>query len=245
MHLILASASPARLAVLRAAGVEPVVRVSGVDEDALAAALGDGPPEELVPQELVPEKLVPEELVTALAWAKADAVATEVASEHPDAVVIGCDSMLHIGGKLVGKPGTAATALQRWQAMAGGTGELLTGHAVVRLCAGTRTATASGTQTTLIRFSTPSVEEIEAYIGTREPLGVAGGFTVDGVGGWFVDGVDGDPSSVIGISLPLTRRLLAEVGVSVVSLWTYPTSSRRGEDSAALALQTDKHEKAG
>lgn len=204
VRLVLASASPARLAVLRAAGVAPVVRVSGVDEDALAAALGAGPPEELV---------------TALARAKADAVAAAVATEHPDAVVIGCDSMLHIGGELVGKPGTAAAARQRWQAMAGGTGNLLTGHAVVRLRAGIRTATVSGAESTLIRFSAPSVAEIEAYIGTGEPLQVAGGFTVDGVGGWFVDGVDGNPSSVMGISLPLTRRLLAEVGVPVISLW--------------------------
>lgn len=205
MRLILASASPARLAVLRAAGVQPVVRVSGVDEDGLAAAMRDAPPQTLV---------------TAIAQAKADAVARDVAAQHPDAVVIGCDSMLHVGGELVGKPGCADVALRRWQAMAGGTGELLTGHAVVRLRAGIPTETATGAQATLIRFSTPTAEEIDAYVGTGEPLGVAGGFTLDGVGGWFVDGVDGDPSSVIGISLPLTRRLLAQVGVPVVALWS-------------------------
>ncbi|MGH3753032.1 MAG: Maf family protein [Pseudonocardiaceae bacterium] len=205
MRLVLASASPARLAVLRAAGIDPVVRVSGVDEHALAAALPGA---------------TPAELVTALARAKADAVAADVATEHPDAVVVGCDSMLHVGGELAGKPGCASTALRYWQAMAGGTGELLTGHAVVRLDGGAVTATASGAQTTLIRFSTPSAAEIVAYVGTGEPLQVAGGFTLDGRGGWFVDGIDGDPSSVIGISLPLTRRLLAGVGVPVVSLWT-------------------------
>ncbi len=205
MRLVLASASPARLAVLRAAGIDPVVRVSGVDEDALAAALPDA---------------TPAGLVTALARAKADAVAADVVTEHPDAVVVGCDSMLHVGGELAGKPGCAGTALRYWQAMAGGTGELLTGHAVVRLDGGAVTATASGAQTTLIRFSTPSAAEIVAYVGTGEPLQVAGGFTLDGRGGWFVDGIDGDPSSVIGISLPLTRRLLAGVGVPVVSLWT-------------------------
>jgi septum formation protein len=205
VRLVLASASPARLAVLRAAGVDPVVRVSGVDEDALATALPNA---------------TPAELVTALARAKADAVTKDIAAEHPDAVVVGCDSMLHVGGELVGKPGCAGVALRRWQAMAGGIGELLTGHAVVRLSEGTVTATASGAQTTLIRFGTPSAEEIAAYVGTGEPLQVAGGFTLDGLGGWFVDGVDGDPSSVIGISLPLTRRLLAEVGVPVVSLWS-------------------------
>lgn len=190
--------------MLRGAGIEPVVQVSGVDEDAVAATLPDA---------------TPAALVTALARAKADAVAAEIAAVHPAAVVVGCDSMLHVGGELVGKPDCAGTARQRWQAMAGGTGELLTGHAVLRLDGGTVTATASGTETTLIRFGTPSAEEIEAYIGTGEPLRVAGGFTLDGLGGWFVDGVEGDPSSVIGISLPLTRRLLAEVGVPVVSLW--------------------------
>jgi septum formation protein len=128
--------------------------------------------------------------------------------------------MLHIGGELVGKPGGADVAVRRWQAMAGGTGELLTGHAVIRLRAGTAAATASGTETTLIHFSAPSSTEIDAYVATGEPLRVAGGFTLDGRGGWFVDGIEGDPSSVIGISLPLTRRLLANVGISVVSLWT-------------------------
>ncbi|MGH3547510.1 MAG: Maf family protein [Pseudonocardiaceae bacterium] len=205
MRLILASASPARLGVLRGAGIEPVVRVSGVDEDALAATLIDA---------------TPVELVTALAAAKAAAVSTDIATEHPDAVVVGCDSMLHIGDELAGKPGCADVALRRWRAMAGGTGELITGHAVVRLDQGVRTAAASGAQQTVIRFSTPSAEEIEAYVGTGEPLQVAGAFTLDGRGGWFVDGIDGDPSSVIGISLPLTRRLLAEVGVPVVSLWS-------------------------
>jgi septum formation protein len=197
VRLVLASASPGRFAVLRAAGIDPVVRVSGVDEEALAAAL-------------------------------TDAVGADIATEHPDAVIVGCDSMLHIGGELVGKPGGADAAARRWQAMAGSTGELLTGHAVVRLDQGVRTATACGAQSTLIRFGTPSAKEIEAYVETGEPLQVAGGFTLDGRGGWFVDGIDGDPSSVIGISLPLTRRLLAEVAVPVVSLWTLIGEPRLG-----------------
>jgi septum formation protein len=203
--MVLASASPARLVVLRGAGIDPVVRVSGVDEHAVAAALPDAKPAELV---------------TALARAKADAVATDIAAEHPDAVVVGCDSMLHIGGELVGKPSCTDAASQHWQAIAGRTGALFTGHVVVRLDQGIRTAVASGAQSTVVRFGTPSAEEIAAYVGTGEPLLVAGGFTLDGRGGWFVDGIDGDPSSVIGISLPLTRRLLAEVGVPVVSLWS-------------------------
>ncbi|MGH4025297.1 MAG: Maf family protein [Pseudonocardiaceae bacterium] len=206
MRLILASASPARLKVLRAAGIRPVVRVSGVDEDSLAARMPDASPRQLV---------------TAMAQAKAEAVAGEVGVEFPDAVVVGCDSMLLVGGELVGKPGRADVALHRWRKMAGGTGELLTGHAVIRLRAGDPGETAGAAQTTLIRFGAPSAEEIDAYVDTGEPLAVAGGFTLDGVGGWFVEGVDGDPSSVIGISLPLTRRLLADVGVPVVALWNH------------------------
>jgi septum formation protein len=191
--------------VLRAAGIDPVVHVSGVDEDALAATLAGA---------------TPTQLVTALASAKADAVAIKVVGEYPDAVIVGCDSMLHIGGELVGKPGCAEAVVRRWQAMAGRTGELLTGHAVVRLERGIRIASTSGAQTTVIRFGSPSPEEIEAYVNSAEPLHVAGGFTLDGRGGWFVEGIDGDPSSVIGISLPLTRRLLAEVGTAVISLWS-------------------------
>jgi septum formation protein len=193
--------------VLRSAGIDPVVRVSGVDEDAVAAALTD-------PR--------PDELVTALAEAKAHAVVAALAgeSELADAVVIGCDSMLSINGAMVGKPGTPEVALARWREMAGKTGELLTGHVVLRLADGAVDRVANGAETTTVRFGTPSDAELEAYIGTGEPLVVAGGFTLDGMGGWFVDGIDGDHSSVIGISLPLTRRLLTEVGVSVVDLWT-------------------------
>jgi septum formation protein len=205
VRLVLGSASPARLGVLRAAGIDPVVRVSGVDEDAVAAALTD-------PR--------PDELVTALAEAKAHAVVAALAGELPDAVVIGCDSMLSINGRMVGKPGTAEVARARWQEMAGKTGELLTGHVVLRLVDGAVSGRASGAETTTVRFGTPTDAELDAYIATGEPLAVAGAFTLDGMGGWFVDGIDGDHSSVIGISLPLTRRLLAEVGVSVIDLWS-------------------------
>lgn len=207
MRLVLASQSPARLGVLRSAGVEPVVRVSGVDEDAVAAALTDPGPDELV---------------TALAVAKAQAVLSDVAVEHPDCVVIGCDSMLRFDGEMVGKPGTPEVARRRWARMAGGTGELLTGHALLRLSGGTVVAAATGAERTVIRFGAPTPEEVDAYVGTGEPLAVAGGFTLDGLGGWFVDGVDGDPSSVIGISLPLVRRLLGEVGLGVTDLWAAP-----------------------
>jgi len=128
--------------------------------------------------------------------------------------------MLSINGKMVGKPGTPEVARARWQEMAGKTGELLTGHVILRLSGGAVDRTAAGAETTTVRFGTPSERELDAYIATGEPLAVAGGFTLDGMGGWFVDGIDGDHSSVIGISLPLTRRLLAEVGVSVIDLWS-------------------------
>ncbi|OLR90470.1 Maf family protein [Actinokineospora bangkokensis] len=210
MQFVLASQSPARLAVLRAAGVEPTVRVSGVDEDAVAAALTDP---------------APEQLVTALAEAKAQAVLTDVATEFPEALVVACDSMLHIDGEMVGKPQSAEVARQRWRRMAGRTGHLLTGHVVVRTSDGEVVATASGTETTTVHFADPTPAEVDAYVATGEPLHVAGSFTLDGLGGWFVRGIEGDPSSVVGISLPLTRRLLGRVGVSVTDLWQPPPSS--------------------
>ncbi|MFD8499676.1 Maf family protein [Amycolatopsis sp. NPDC059657] len=209
MRFVLASQSPARLAVLRAAGIDPSVVVSGVDEDAIAAALTDP---------------TPSETVTALAMAKAEAVVETVRGTHSDAVIVACDSMLSINGALVGKPGTPEVARARWAEMAGRSGELLTGHAIIRLDGGERSKETSGSHITTVRFADPSPAELDAYIATGEPLVVAGSFTLDGMGGWFVEGIDGDPSSVIGISLPLTRKLLAEVGVSVVDLWRRPTS---------------------
>ncbi|AHI01325.1 Maf family protein [Kutzneria viridogrisea] len=205
MRLVLGSASPARLSVLRSAGVEPLVRVSGVDEDAVAATLTDP---------------TPAELVSALAAAKAQAVVTALAGDLAEAVVIGCDSMLAMAdGEVVGKPKDSEQARARWARMAGTTGELLTGHAVRRIAGGEVVASADGAQTTRVRFGHPTEQDLDAYLASEEPLAVAGAFTLDGLGGWFVEGIDGDPSSVIGISLPLTRRLLAEVGVSVAELW--------------------------
>jgi septum formation protein len=201
VQFVLASQSSGRLSVLRSAGIDPVVQVSGVDEDAIMASL--------------PEDTAPELIVLTLAEAKARAVA----ETHTDAVVVGCDSMLHQNGDLVGKPGTPERARERWARMAGGTGRLLTGHAMLRVRDGVVTASATGTISTTIRFGKPTPAEVEAYVATGEPLKVAGGFTLDGYGGWFVESMDGDPSSVIGISLPLTCRLLGEVGVSVVDLW--------------------------
>jgi septum formation protein len=204
VRVVLASASPARNAVLRAAGLDPLVEVADVDEDALLAAM---------PQ------AAPAEKVTQLAAAKATTVARRIGGTHPDAVVIGCDSMLHVGGELVGKPGDPETARRRWKAMAGGTGDLVTGHAVLRLAEGEIDRVAECHAVTTVSFADLSEAELEAYLATGEPLTVAGAFTLDGKGGWFVEGIDGDPSNVIGISLPLVRRLLAGVGVQVTDLW--------------------------
>lgn len=204
VRFVLASASRARLNVLRQAGIDPVVCVSGVDEDAITDALPDASHQELV---------------TALARAKGEAVAGQVAADHPDAVIVSCDSMLSIGGQIVGKPATPERARQRWAAMAGNSGELLTGHAAILVRDGQISQAVSDWESTVVRFGKPTEAELEAYIASEEPLHVAGGFTIDGRGGWFVDAIDGNASSVIGISLPLTRRLLSELGVSVIDLW--------------------------
>jgi len=204
VRLVLASASPARLSVLRAAGLDPLVEVSDVDEDALLATIPD---------------TSPAEKVTALASAKATTIARRVAGAHPDAVVVGCDSMLSIDDELVGKPHDVEVARARWKAMAGRTGELVTGHAVLRLDDGDIDRVAEGHATTTVRFAEPTDAELEAYLATGEPLAVAGAFTLDGLGAWFVEGIDGDPSNVIGISLPLVRRLFGAVGLSPVELW--------------------------
>lgn len=215
---VLASQSPARRTVLAAAGVDAVVRVSGVDEDAIQLANPD---------------LAPAEMVVLLARAKGESVVAEHGATLADAVVVSCDSMLHIGGDLVGKPGSVEQARRQWNLMAGTSGALLTGHVVQRVVDGRVTATAAGTESTVLHFGTPSTIELEAYLASGEPLHVAGSCTLDGLGGWFINRIDGDPSSVIGISLPLTRTLLAEVGVTVTDLWrpgTLPASTTTPKD---------------
>jgi septum formation protein len=193
-EIILASASPARLAVLRGAGLDPKVVVSGVDESSFTAS-------------------TTAELVERLATAKA----TAVAALATNSIVVGCDSMLDLGGRALGKPSSPAQARARWHEMAGRTGTLCTGHCVIDTCTGQRV---SAVGETTVRFGTPSEAEIDAYVATGEPLNVAGAFTLDGRGGWFVTGIDGDHGNVLGISLPLLRALLATLGIGVTTLWT-------------------------
>ena len=160
------------------------VLVSGIDESAFSAG-------------------TPAELAARLAGAKAAAVASGL----PDgAGVIGCDSLLDLDGRALGKPASAAEAVERWREMSGRTGTLVTGHCVINAATGQRAAAAAATR---VRFGTPSQQEIAAYVASGEPLAVAGAFTLDGRGGWFVEGIDGDHGTVLGISLPLLRRLLA------------------------------------
>ena len=204
--IVLGSASPGRLTVLRQAGVDPLVVVSGVDEDAVIAALGPD--------------TSPGDVVRALAQAKANQVAADLdATVAADCVVIGCDSMLYIDGRLVGKPASADAARRQWQSMGGQSGQLYTGHCLLRLLDGNVRRRASESSATTVYFGKPTAADVEAYIASGEPLAVAGGFTLDGLGGWFVDRIEGDPSNVIGLSLPLTRSLLQRVGLSVSELW--------------------------
>ncbi|WP_461034761.1 nucleoside triphosphate pyrophosphatase [Streptomyces mayteni] len=196
-RLVLASRSPARLGLLRQAGLAPEVIVSGVDEDALAAE-------------------TPSQLAQALADAKAAAVAAR--PEAAGALVVGCDSLLELDGRPLGKPADAEAAIGRWKSMRGRAGVLRTGHCLIDTLDGRR---ASGVASTTVHFGEPTDDEIAAYVASGEPLHVAGAFTLDGRSAPFVDGIEGDPGNVIGLSLPLLRRLLRDgLGMAVTDLWT-------------------------
>jgi septum formation protein len=136
-----------------------------------------------------------------------------------DCVVIGCDSMLYVDGELRGKPQTPEQARRQWNSMAGKSGQLFTGHCVIRMLDAKIVYAETIAEVTTVRFGVPSEAELSAYITSGEPLGVAGAFTIDGLGGWFIDGVDGDPSNVVGLGLAVTRRLLESAGVRIGDLW--------------------------
>jgi septum formation protein len=205
-RVVLASASPGRRRVLRQAGIDPLVIVSGVDEDVVVAGLDPD--------------ATPGHVTTALAAAKADAVARILdPAVAADCVVIGCDSMLYRDGELLGKPADADAAREGWRQMAGRSGQLYTGHCALRVRDGVVVHRGSQFDCTKIHFSTPTDQDLSAYLASGEPLRVAGAFTLDGLGGWFIDGIEGDPSNVIGISLPLTRHMLETAGLSISTLW--------------------------
>src|SRR6478735_10201453 len=196
-RLILASASPARLKTLQNAGLSPEVIVSGVDESTVPMT-------------------GPADYTMKLAQLKAVAVA----ADQKRALVIGCDSVLALDGEIFGKPGTDAEAVARWKQMRGRSGVLHTGHCVIDTHREVWLARSAATQ---VRFAHVTDEEIEAYVATGEPSAVAGAFTIDGRGGAFVSGLTGDPHNVVGISLPLLRRMLADLGLRWTDLWSSPS----------------------
>jgi septum formation protein len=196
-RLVLASASPARRRLLAAAGIDADVVISGVDESTVDA-------------------VAPDVLCLTLARLKAESVAARASATDRDAIVLGCDSVLAFDGQILGKPADAADATQRWHAMRGRDGVLYTGHCLVHVGDGKR---AEAVASTVVHFADLSDDEIEAYVGTGEPLQVAGAFTIDGLGGPFIESIEGDHSNVVGLSLPLLRKMLAELGIRLTDLW--------------------------
>lgn len=204
-EFVLASASPARLSTLRAAGIDPHVAVSGVDEDAVIREV-----------EEATGSLDPVEVALVLARAKATDVAGRLRRDGRRALVLGCDSVLELDGRVHGKPADRDEAITRWHLMRGRSGVLHTGHWLVddraRADGGTR-GTIGAAASTTVHFADLSDEEITSYVDSGEPLRVAGAFTIDGLGGAFVRGIEGDHHTVVGLSLPLLRELLLDVGV--------------------------------
>ena len=207
---MLASASPARRATLVAAGLDPLVQVSSVDEDAVVARYG---------------VTAAEDVALVLARAKAEDVAAALPDDDDGVLVVGCDSVLELQGEVYGKPGDPQVARMRWHRMRGRSGVLHTGHWLIDTRdardpdAGGSGATLGAVSSTVVHFAHLTDDEVDAYVATGEPLAVAGAFTVDGLGGAYVRGIEGDHHGVVGISLPLLRELLGEAGVAWHTLW--------------------------
>lgn len=212
MQVCLASTSPARLALLRQSGIEPITIPSDVDEDAAIERA----------REELDRDLSPEEHVLLLAQLKAATVAAGLAETHPDftGVVIGGDSMFELDGQIFGKPHTPEVATERWEHMRGRSGTLHSGHSVLKVEHGEVVDAADDVAHAIVSF-VPDIsdEEIAAYVATGEPLEVAGAFTVDSLGGAFIESVEGDPSTVVGMSLSTVRSLISRLGITWPSLW--------------------------
>ncbi|MGA7205067.1 MAG: nucleoside triphosphate pyrophosphatase [Specibacter sp.] len=198
--LILASASPSRAKLLTDAGIQHRVLVSDVDEDAVTAAAGP---------------VSPADTALLLARAKAEAVAATV----PEGLVVGCDSVFEFAGEPYGKPWEPEVARERWRMMRGSSGILHTGHWLISRHDGGPGVGHGELTSAVVHFEDVTDAEIDAYIATGEPLQVAGAFTIDGLAGAFITGVDGDPHTVVGLSISTLRRLLAKTGVSITALW--------------------------
>lgn len=206
--IVLGSASPARATLLRNAGVTPLIQPSRVDEEQLIGQAGD---------------LTPAGLTQLLATAKARDVAEQIRSGEVPGVpngrrvlVIGADSMLDFSGEVLGKARSAEEVRGRWAAMSDRTGVLVTGHTVIDVATG---ASEERAVTTTVHFGRPDEAELEAYIASGEPLAVAGSCTIDGLGGPFIDGIEGDHTNVIGLALPTLRAMLAALGLRWTDLW--------------------------
>ncbi len=209
MRLYLASTSPARLALLRAAGIEPVLLDPAVDEDAVAKAAGPLPVAEAV---------------QVLARAKAEAVVGTLVDGIPiDGVIVGGDSLFELAGAIYGKPHLPEVATERWRAMRGNTGLLHSGTWVIDHRGGVAAGGSGGVSSARVSFADLSDEEIDAYVATGEPLRVAGAFTIDSLGSAYITRVEGDPHAVVGLSIALLRELVTDFGIAWPSLWT-PTS---------------------
>ncbi|MFV0462232.1 MAG: Maf family protein [Nostocoides sp.] len=212
VHLVLASASPARRSLLTRAGVDPTVVVSDVDEDAVLTAQREREPD-----------LAPGEMALLLARAKAEMVAGELTAAGVDGagdghLVLGCDSVFELDGQVHGKPGTKDVAVTRWRAMRGRRGTLHTGHWLIDDRRYGSAGAVGASASTSVCFAQVSDSEIEDYVASGEPLTVAGAFTLEGRAAPFIEGIEGDPSNVMGLSLPLLRRLLIGLGLTVADL---------------------------